>query len=106
MSSTPETKRVMPAKTWSESQNGRWGFESLWEFAGRRIKINIRVDSYEMQSHAYAEIFDPGDNKWNRVAAIPYPQMASLKSAYAKVVPAAKFALDEQTLLSEVQSLL
>lgn len=100
------SKRILPAKTWSEQQNGRWCFDALWDIGGRRVKVSIRIDSYDMQSHAHAEIFDPSANRWNRVADIPYPKMASLGKAYAKVVPSAQFALDEATLLDEVRALL
>lgn len=100
------SKRILPAKIWSERQNGRWCYEALWDLDGRRVKVSIRVDSYDMQSHARAEIFDPSANHWNPVASIPYPQMASLGKAYAKEAPAAEFDRDEKTLLTEVRSLL
>lgn len=102
---TSRPTRLGPAKSWSEEQNGRRGYEALWRIGERRVRIGIRVDSYDMQSHARAEIFDPGANAWNVVATIPYPQMASKGKAYSKTPLTKEFERDEATLLAEVGSL-
>jgi hypothetical protein len=102
---TSRPVRIGPAKAWREDTNGRRGYEALWKIGDRRVRIGIRVDSYDMQSHARAEIFDPGANAWNVVATIPYPQMASKGKAYGQVMPTAEFERDEAALLAEVGSL-
>ena len=51
-------------------------FNQILEFpSGLRLKINIKSDSYDFQSHAKAEIFNPNTLSWNLVTNIPYSNM-------------------------------
>ena len=51
-------------------------FNQILEFpSGLRLKIHIKSDSYDFQSHAKAEIFNPNTLSWNLVTNIPYSNM-------------------------------
>ena len=61
--------------------NGRQSveFEGLYEYKGEKLKVQIDIDSYDIQSRAVIEIYDKKDNKWNFLAKIPYDMMYSLE---------------------------
>ena len=51
--------------------------------AGCRLRIDIRRDTYDFQSHARIEVWSKAQTKWEFLGSIPYGKMSSLKaSAY------------------------
>lgn len=62
-----------------------------WEFLGiykldngcetpKKVKIEIRVNAYDFQSYAHSSIWNAKDEKWSRVADIPYAEMESVSN--------------------------
>jgi len=48
---------------------------------GNRLRISIKRDSYDFQSHARIELWSETEGKWNFVHSIPFAEMACVKSA-------------------------
>lgn len=65
--------------TWKESQSVH--YRQLANLGNFKIRIQIKRDSYDMQSHATAYVFRAADLEWKVVYSIPYPEMATLKTA-------------------------
>jgi ribosome biogenesis GTPase A len=47
----------------------------------RKLRISIKRDSYDFQSHAKIELWSDAEGKWNFVHSIPFAEMACVKSA-------------------------
>jgi hypothetical protein len=101
----PKFTRLSPPSANAGHSNGAWTYTALWEAAGRKVRIRIRVESYEFQSYAVAEVLDPATMHWNQVADIHYSRIASLPgAANAKASP--DFGPDEAALIKTVGLLL
>lgn len=50
-------------KLWHENQS--WHYEALYRFRDYRLKVDIRRNAYDFQSHLRVKIFDPESLKWN-----------------------------------------
>jgi hypothetical protein len=52
-------------------------YTALYKILGEKIRIKIKKDSYDFQSHAIAEIFQNSTaaKKWERLASIPFANM-------------------------------
>tara|TARA_R110000787_G_scaffold195733_4_gene307120 strand:- start:2910 stop:3248 length:339 start_codon:yes stop_codon:yes gene_type:complete len=55
-------------------------FTGIYEIKGNKCKINIDVDSYDMQSSAKISVFNPQELKWNFLSSIPFKQMDTIKT--------------------------
>lgn len=42
---------------------------------GKKVRIDIKSDSYNFQSHAWADVWNPATLSWNRVANIHFSDM-------------------------------
>lgn len=94
-------------KVWNANQSVY--YESLWEIScgdtKKKVKIEIRRNTYDFQSWARSSLFD--GNKWNGVALIPCEHMDSLKvNAFCKDVQPSNFSEDEAELLEETKMLI
>jgi hypothetical protein len=54
----------------------------MFEVAGKRVRVRIRRDSYDFQSHAIAEVWSKALDTWQNAASIHYSKMASLVDSY------------------------
>ncbi len=62
-------------RTWKGHQS--WNREVIENVGGRRIRFSIKVDSYDFQSWARAEVWN-GD-KWNVIHSIAGQEIKSFK---------------------------
>tara|TARA_R100001594_G_C3936520_1_gene239532 strand:+ start:85 stop:405 length:321 start_codon:yes stop_codon:yes gene_type:complete len=88
------------------------GFEGLYEYKNHKLKIRIKIDSYDFQSSAKIFIFDKQELNWNLLASIPYSKMESnMVFCYRKVdelLHSEKLAIqkDIDTLLNKAKLIL
>lgn len=101
----------MTQKAWHAEQS--WYYEALWEASGEKLRLRIRRNTYDFQSYAIIEIYDPAQRKWNDLAAIPFANMASMAiNAYTRPEDFERnhlirnFEADENTLLNEARMVL
>ena len=47
--------------------------------SGIKVRISVRSDSYQFQSHAYLEAFSPTEQKWNRVVSLHFSEMTTVE---------------------------
>jgi hypothetical protein len=81
---------------------------------GLKIKVNIKSDSYDFQSHATVSVFNPHDLKWNIIDSIHYSNMKTPHNLYNHLqlpqqnasVLASKFLDDTNTLVSNAEAIL
>lgn len=94
------TLKAIEVKTWKGQQSVH--YRQLANLADFKIRIDIKRDSYDMQSHATLSVFRSADLEWKVIYSIPYPQMASLKTTSPHSMDpqgADKFAADVRTLI-------
>ena len=74
----------------------------------QRVRLSIKSDSVEFQSHAKAEAWSLTDNRWNYLTSIPYSQMRTKHGlAYAAWWAAAdNYEADRVKLLAQVKAIL
>ena len=70
-----------------------------------RLRIAIRSDNYEEQSHARIEAFSAADLAWHEIHTIIGAAMAT-KAAYARSLSDATFAADRAELLRVAAAIL
>ena len=70
----------------------------------RKLRIRIHSDSYDFQSWARIETFDPVASKWNQLADIHYSNMRT-RVAY-RDARAADFKIDRDNLLAQAIAIL
>lgn len=81
---------------------------------GLKIKIDIKSDSYDFQSHAKVSVFNPTELKWNIVDSVPHSNMKTPHKLYYHVsapnknasVLASHFIADTNTLISHAEDIL
>lgn len=81
---------------------------------GLKIKVDIKSDSYDFQSHAKVSVFDSKDLKWNIVDNVPHSNMKTPHKLYYHVprpngnasVLASHFVEDTHTLISHAEAIL
>jgi hypothetical protein len=56
--------------------------EWAYAFGERRLRIRVRSDNCDFQSHARADIWDAAGLKWNRVADVHYGEMKTEPNLY------------------------
>lgn len=94
---------ILKKRLWQSGQSVY--YEALCEVGNRKVKIDIKRDSHDYQSHALALLFD-GD-KWNQIAAKPYVNLECLSvGAYSKNPPEEPFDKDKNDLIDEVKMIL
>ena len=81
-----------------------------FETNDRKIKVRIKIksDSYDFQSFARAEAFNPQSLEWNPIASIPYSNMKTktgLVYQQGEVGPGA-FEADFNTLLEQTRAII
>lgn len=97
----PKSKvQTLDERTWQGSQS--WNFEGVYRLIGspHKLRVSIKRDSYNAQSHARIEIWSQAELKWNFVRALPWEQTTTFGTfAYQNSAPTAEFATDTQELL-------
>lgn len=84
----------------------------LTAFGGRKLKIQIKSDSYAFQSYARILLFDPGTSKWNSLADIHYSNMATesgliyTRAGQDKTITVLDFKDDIDSLMSQAGAIL
>ena len=104
---------ILTSKYWNGRQSAH--YESLWSMGDHthtptRAKVEIKVDSYDFQSHAFVSFYDPQSRRWNKVASVPYKHMETVRTKVSTYTPAEEsvdaFVADEAKLLEEAAFLL
>lgn len=99
--------KPLDEKRWLGRQSSN--FEALWETdTGEKLRVSIKRGSDDEQSHARVEIYDPAGRRWNFLAHVPPPEMASLSvNAYrSESGDAVAFHADEEALLNMARLIL
>ena len=62
--------------------NGRQSveFKGIYEYKGHKLRVTIDIDSYDSQSSARINVFNPQKLEWNFLESIPYSRMESVKN--------------------------
>lgn len=78
------------------------------EIGAYRVELHIRSNAYKHQCHAHARVWHPNALKWNLVYSIPWGDMMTAESLYARpeVAPVEAFAADLARLLAGVTEIL
>lgn len=73
-----------------------------------KVRVNIRRDSYDFQSHARIYVWHAPSLKWNLVHSIPYQSMRTPDKLYyrANGMDASNFRADIDTLLATAAQIL
>ena len=77
MGSKSKKPNVVSDRTWQGHQS--WNRELIENISGKRVRFTIKVDAYDFQSWAKAELWN--GEKWNSVHHIPGQQV----KAFGKV---------------------
>lgn len=89
------------------NENQSWNYESIHNFMGKKVRIYIRRNAYDIQSFLSAEIFDKKENKWNRLCSIPFKGAACTPVVYVQNhVDIKLFEADEARLLTKAALIL
>lgn len=98
--------KMIEVKTWKGQQSAH--FRKLVQINLFKVKIDIKRDSYDMQSHAIAYVFDPATMDWKVVYSIPYPHMQTEKGLHLgnQVLTTVPFAKDSEALMAGISSIL
>ena len=106
MTNTKTTgKKAIEVKIWKGQQS--INYTQIATMGSFKIRIDIKRDSYDMQSHATASVFSMEKLDWNKIYSIPYPEMKSLAaSAYDNKPTELMFAADSLALFAGVKSIL
>jgi hypothetical protein len=51
--------------------NQSWYYERIVEIKGVKLKVHIRRNAYDNQSHLNGLVFDPAAMKWNKIVHRP-----------------------------------
>ena len=80
---------------------------------GSKIKIDIKSDSYDFQSHARVYAFSPTELKWNVIASIAFSEMQTPAKLFYKIgynetadVVAPYFKSDVQELTKQAEDII
>lgn len=65
-----------------------------------KVQFLVYSDSYDFQSYARAEAFNPTELKWNALASLPFSRMASAQGAHKGLYA------DSNALKSDYEALL
>jgi hypothetical protein len=80
------------------------------ETGERKIKVRLKIksDSYDFQSYARADVFNPESLSWNPLASIPYSNMKTKTGLVYQPgqVGWEAFETDLQTLLVQTRAIL
>ena len=93
----------------SEISKGRQDAKivQVWKVGEYKVRLTILSDSYDFQSRAFAEVWNPNELKWNNVHSIPFSQMQTPhKLYYDRMVGKHHFQRDLDTLMSMVRSVI
>ena len=95
---------VISERVWNGSQSVN--FERLVAIGDKRVRYRIKVDAYDFQSSAIAEIWN--GERWNRIHVIPGEEVLTRKmvSYVTKGVTARAFAGDLAELERVVKAVL
>lgn len=80
--------------------NQSWCRKTLLAIGETRLSVDIRYNAYDYQSHGHISRWD--GSKWQRVAEIPYPQLAGVSREVSygqKDTPLDSFQCDEDDLV-------
>ena len=106
MAKNPIPKMLIQPRVWNAGQS--WHYQGVWLVCGRKVRIDIRRNAYDMQSHLRAEVFDPVANNWNELCSQPIEVAACKAISYVdkqeKVM--LPFRLDAKALLDEAAVIL
>lgn len=105
------TKKATRAVTQIEIRVFKGRQSVCYEFIGKlgafKFKVDIKVDSYDFQSHAIGYVFDPAALKWNPLYHIPYNAMTSIKTADRfGETKAASFRVDHDHIVGKLADIL
>lgn len=96
--------------TYSEISDGQQNqvYRETIDAGGHMLRIDIKSDSYEFQSHARIELFNKTEGKWNSLATVHYGSMKTpTKLSYAnKAKSATPYAVDRTTLIAQAAAIL
>lgn len=86
-------------------------FERIFKIGENKLRISIKSDSYDFQSYARIEIYNPNDYKWNVLHSIHYSKMQTASKLYYKhhrngTIPVSEFQKDIDTLIKVAEQIL
>jgi len=96
----------MATKTISKSvfnADQSWFYNEILSLEGKKLRIEVRRNAYEMQSHAKVELW--GGTEWNQLYWLPGCQVKMKRSYVEKGITEADFADDRKELLRVAKAL-
>lgn len=93
-------------RVWNGSQS--WNYEAMWQLRADRVRVRLRRNYMDEQSHLEVDVFSEDARAWNRIVWRPMtPEVECYGVSYvAKDVGAADFLTDEAALLDEAELVL
>ena len=77
-----------------------WCYKAVWEYGEERLKVDIKRDAYDCQSHARAYVWSRSKQEWSPISDIHISQSEFKSISYVSDnVTAANFERDEEALL-------
>lgn len=83
-----------------------WNYREIYTQGPHKIRVSIKVDSYNFQSHAKVEVWHGA--AWSIIHTIPYSNMASIKgvSYVDSICKVNAFAADRDELVEKASQIL
>lgn len=97
---------MIEVKTWKGQQSVH--FQKLVKLNDFKVRLDIKRDSYAMQSYATASVFDPVKMDWNKLYSIPYPHMKTKEGLMygGEEITTVPFKDDSEALMAGITSIL
>lgn len=104
----PAAKRTVieTANTFQGRQS--WNYREIFKQGDHKIRVDIKIDSYDFQSHARAEVWNEKELKWNVVHHIPYSNIVACKkvSYVQRTCDVLSFKADRDLLVKMAEQVL
>lgn len=97
---------MIEVKTWKGQQSVH--FRKIVKLNTFKVKLEIKRDSYAMQSFAVAHVFDVVTMDWNLLYSIPYPHMKTKEGLMygGEEITTVPFKDDSEALMVGITSIL
>lgn len=88
-----------------ENVNQSWEYNSVWMIGKHKVRVEIRRNAYDNQSHRTIYLFD--GQKWNYLWHLPFATAHCKHISYViKNIDSLAFMQDENELLLEAEKIL
>jgi phage terminase large subunit len=103
-----------PKKTIIESgntydANQSWFYREIFKQGDFKLRVEIRVNAYDFQSHARIQVWNEANLEWKPLHSIPHSKMESLKAGISYTQPTCStygFQADRNALIAMAEKIL